>query len=158
MHKIIPTPSQIAEAHKLFDFKRLNNSITGGDGNVSGALGEIVVRDVYKGKQANTYDYDVILNGKKVDVKTKRFAGWRTPNKEWNLNVSDYNAKQKCDYYCFVGVTYDLSTVYIFGFIKKSNFLNQSVFRRKGEVDPNGDGVWTFRCDCHNIQVKDLIL
>jgi hypothetical protein len=158
MHKITPTPSQITEAYKLFDFKRLNNSITGGDGNVSGALGEIVVRDTYKGKQANTYDYDIILNGKKVDVKTKRFSKQFTPNKNWTFSVADYNTTQKCDYYCFVGVSYDLSTVYILGFMKKSDFIERSVFRRKGEVDPNGNGTWTFRADCHNIQVKDLIL
>lgn len=157
MHKIIPTPSQISEAHKLFDFNKLNNSITEGDGNVSGALGEIVVRDVYNGKQANTYDYDIILKDKKVDVKTKRFSKKFTPNKNWTFSVADYNTTQKCDYYCFVGVSYDLSTVYIFGFIKKSDFLDRAVFRRKGEIDPNGNGVWTFRADCYNIQVKDLI-
>jgi hypothetical protein len=156
MIKIIPTNDQIKEAYKLFDFKVLKNSVTEGDGNVAGALGEIVVRDAYKGKQANTYDYDLLLGGKTVDVKTKRFFKRRTPNGEWNLNVSDYNAKQRCDYYCFVGVTYDMSSVYIFGFISKEDFIKQSVFRRKGEVDPRGDGVWTFKCDCHNIQVKDL--
>lgn len=157
MHKVIPTPNQISEAHKLFDFGTLNNSVTKGDGNIAGALGEIVVRDAYKGLHANTYDYDVILGGNTVDVKTKRLASWRTPNRLWNLNVSDYNAKQNCDYYCFVGVTYDLSAVYIFGFITKGDFIKKSRFHRRGEVDPNGDGVWTFKCDCHNIQVKDLI-
>lgn len=158
MHKIHPTASQQKEAKSLFEFNKLKNSITSGDGNIAGALGEVVVRDAFKGLQANTYDYDLILNSKTVDVKTKRFASWRTPNRDWNLNVSDYNAKQRCDYYCFVGVTYDLSAVYIFGFITKEDFIRKSKFRRKGEVDPNGDGVWTFKCDCHNIQVRDLIL
>ena len=72
MIKIIPTQEQIERAQELFDFKVLNNSITKGDGNLAGALGEVIVCDYYNGEQKNTYDYDLILKGKKIDVKTKR--------------------------------------------------------------------------------------
>ena len=55
----------------------------------------------------NTFDYDLIINNKKIDVKTKRFTSKFTPNKNWTLNIPNYNTKQKCDYYCFVGMSDD---------------------------------------------------
>ena len=44
----------LEKAQKLFDFKKLNGSITDGDGNLAGALGEIIVCEYYKAKQENT--------------------------------------------------------------------------------------------------------
>ena len=158
MIKIIPTQEQIERAQELFDFKVLNNSITKGDGNLAGALGEVIVCDYYNGEQKNTYDYDLILKGKKIDVKTKRQNQDIIPKPTWVAAVSNYNTHQDCDYYCFVGMGYDLSVAYIFGFMQKDNFYKQSIFGKKGEIDPYGNGVWTFASDCYVMQIKDLML
>ena len=50
----------------------LQGSITGGSRNVLGAIGEVVVADSIKAKEVNTYNYDLIKGGNKIDVKTKR--------------------------------------------------------------------------------------
>ena len=163
MIKVVPTEDQIKRAKKLFEFKALNNSITNGDGNIAGALGEVIVCDHYKATHQNTYDYDLIIHSKdgepfSVDVKTKRFTQGKTPKPNWAAAVSNHNTKQKCDYYCFVGMAYDFSTAYIFGFVKKDDFYQQSYFGRKGEIDPYGNGVWTFASDCYVMLIKDLLI
>ena len=69
--------NQIDEAQNLYTFKNLKGSITNGQSNIYGALGEVIVYDYFKDKKfniikQNTYDYDLIINGYKVDVKTKK--------------------------------------------------------------------------------------
>lgn len=147
---------QMKRAKELFEFKRLNNSITKGEGNLAGALGEILMADKFKGKQANTFDYDIIIQGFYIDVKTKRFTAKFTPNPNWNLNIPDFNTTQKCDYYCFVGMADDYKRAYFYGFIKRDDFYKKAVFGKKGEIDPNGNGTWTFRADCYNLLISEL--
>lgn len=163
MIKIIPSNEQIRRAQRLFDFKVLNNSITDGAGNLAGALGEIIVCDHYNAEQKNTYDYDIVVIGANgdcytVDVKTKRISTNTTPKPNWFATVAASNTRQKCDYYCFVGVANDFSFAYIYGFIQKDQFFEKSIFGAKGEIDPYGDGIWTFRADCYNLFLKDLLL
>jgi len=58
----------------------LQGSITGGSSNVVGAIGEIVVADSIKAKETNTYDYDLVKDGLRIDVKTKRCNTKPMPN------------------------------------------------------------------------------
>ena len=57
---------QIERAEKLYTFKELRGSITKGESNIYGALGEIVIYDINKKNGLNvdfnsTYDYDLII-------------------------------------------------------------------------------------------------
>ena len=123
MIKLIPTKQQIKEAEKLFDFGKLNNSVT------------------------------------KVDVKTKRFSNMQTPTAKWNASVLAFNINQKCDWYCFVGVSNDYKVSYIYGFKEKDDFYKEATFGKKDEIDPNGSGNnWTFREDTYYLSIKNLIL
>ena len=58
----------------------LNNSITKGQGNIVGFLGEIIVAEYLDIILDNTYDYDLIYKNKKIDVKSKRVT---TPPKDY---------------------------------------------------------------------------
>lgn len=156
MIKITISEADIEEAKKLFDFKKLNNSITSGEGNLSGALGEILVCKYFNGRQENTFDYDLIIRDTKIDVKTKRYTAGLTPNINWNLNIPDFNTTQKCDYYCFIGLSDKHDVAYIYGFINKEQFYNIAIFGKSGEIDPQGNGTWKYRADCYNILVKQL--
>ena len=49
---------------------KLKQSITKGDGNIAGFLGEEVANAIVKGEISNTYDYDITKDGIKYDVKT----------------------------------------------------------------------------------------
>lgn len=150
------TDDLMTAAKKLFEFKRLNNSITKGDGNLTGALGEVLVCAYFKGEQKNTFDYDLIINSKKIDVKTKRYTAKFKPNNKWNLNIPDFNTTQACDYYCFVGMADDYKRAFLYGFIAKTKFYEIAKFGKMGEVDPNGNGSWKFRADCYNILISEL--
>jgi predicted DNA-binding protein len=116
------TEKQIEEAKKLYEFDELNNSITKGKSNIFGALGEIIVRDYFienkfKVNFTSTYDYDMIINNYKVDVKTKKTTV--KPKVNYNCSISNSNIKQKTDYYFFVRITEDLKTGYLLGYILK---------------------------------------
>ena len=72
------------------------------------------------------------------------------------MNIFDFNTTQKCNYYFFVGVSDDLKNAYLYGYIKPIDFYNISTFNKKNEIDPNGNGVWTFKDDCYNLQIGKL--
>ena len=67
MHKIINISEQQRQrAKQLYEFKTLKGSVTGGKGNIYGALGEIIVHDYYKDKgnevkHIGNYDYDLLI-------------------------------------------------------------------------------------------------
>ena len=150
------TEFHLTRARDLFDFQKLKNSITDGEGNLAGALGEIIVCEYYNFEQTNTFDYDLKINSTRIDVKTKRFTPRYTPDKSWNINVSDFNTRQDCDHYCFVGIADDYSCAYIYGFIAKKEFFKIAVFGKKNDIDPNGNGSWKFKSDCYNILISQL--
>ncbi len=138
---------------------KLNNSITRGEGNLAGFYGEVAVAKFFsdKGRDVshnNTYDYDLTIDGKTVDVKTKRCTS--PPKPYYDCSVANFNTKQKCDFYIFTRVMGD--TVYLLGNIKKERFLEDSVFHKKGETDSNfvGGKPFVFHADCWNIRIDQL--
>ena len=76
MKTIKISKEKIEKAKKLYPFKELKGSITKGKSNIYGALGEIIIYDLNKKNALNvsfnsTYDYDLIIENYKIDVKTK---------------------------------------------------------------------------------------
>ena len=161
MNLLKTTTNQIERAKKLYKFNSLNGSITKGKSNIYGAMGEIVVYDYFTSIGSvidftSTYDYDLIISNHKIDVKSKKFTSKFTPREDWNLNISDFNTTQKCDYYFFIGVADDLESYCFYGYIEPTNFYSKSVFNHKGQVDPNGNGIWKFKSDCYNLEISKL--
>jgi hypothetical protein len=157
MIKINITDEQRKRGKELYEFNVLNGSVTEGEGNEVGALGEIIVLDYYgeRAEYVGDYNYDLIIKGKKVDVKTKKQNV--PPKSHHTYNIFAFNTKQKCDYYCFVVILSDIKTGWIVGWKKKDEFFNQATFRKKGEVDdtiPNCS--WTFKGDCYCLKITDL--
>tara|TARA_R110000787_G_C13131186_1_gene416111 strand:- start:44 stop:520 length:477 start_codon:yes stop_codon:yes gene_type:complete len=133
---------------------QLKNSITGGDGNLAGFIGEVVVSEITGSSHSNTYDYDLILpSGKTVDVKTKRTN--YAPRENYDCSVAAFNTKQKCDYYAFVRVKNDLSVAWILGFYEKSLYFQDAKLHKRGDYDP--DNRFTFKADCYNIKISNLV-
>lgn len=139
---------------KSDEMGRLRNSITRGEGNLAGFIGELVALKIIGGQILNTYDYDLVSkHGVKVDVKTKRTTV--KPKPFYNCSVADYNTKQACDYYCFVRVMTDNSKAWFLGVYPKDKFYVDATFNRKGEPDgPN----FKFTADCYNLQISKLML
>jgi hypothetical protein len=147
---------QLKRAKELYPFEELEGSITKGDSNIFGAVGEIVVYDFlhsrgHKIDVNSTYDYDLIVDNLKVDIKTKKTTVRPRPN--YFCSISAFNIHQKCDYYLFVRVTEDLSVAYLLGYVRKDKFYDLATFKEKGELDVNG---FVFKDDCYNLEVHRL--
>lgn len=138
----------------LYNFCNLNNSITEVKSNIYGALGEIVVHEYFKDKYKcdfnSTFDYDLIIEGKKVDVKTRKAKG--IPRGK--CGIPAFNPNQKCDYYFFTNVSYDYKTAYIMGYISKAAFFKLAQFKKKGDLDE--DGIFVFKSDSYVIYYNQL--
>jgi hypothetical protein len=143
---------ELAKA-KADEMGTLRNSISNGDGNTIGFLGELLANQILKGTLKNTYEYDLVLdNGSTVDVKTKRAKV--KPKGYYECSVAAYNTKQQCDYYCFVRVTNDLTRGWVLGMIKKDDYYKEAQFRKKGELD--GDNSFEIKADCYNLKIDQL--
>ena len=130
----------------------LSNSITKGKGNIAGFIGETVVAHHLGVTLNNTYDYDLIYNGEKIDVKTKRTTV--TPKPFYDCSVADYNPNQVCDAYIFVRVMNNYSKAWILGYSTKVDYFKKSTLLTRGMADPSNDFIVI--ADCHNIRISDL--
>jgi len=151
------TDEQRKRANELYEFNVLNGSVTRGEGNEVGALGEILVLDKYKDKAeyVGDYNYDLIIKDKKVDVKTKKQNV--PPANHHTYNIFAFNTTQKCDYYCFVVIHKDLTKGWIVGWKQKDEFFKTAKFRKKGEVDDSiPNCTWTFKGDCYCLKITEL--
>lgn len=149
------TEEQIKRATKLYDFKVLKNSITKGESNIYGALGEIITYDYYSKLFPvvfeNTYDYDMIIGGHKIDVKSKKTTVPPKPN--YNCSIANYNITQKCDFYHFCRIHENLKVGYLLGFSKKEDFFTLAEFKQKGQSDGAN---FKFTTDCYNLPISSL--
>ena len=98
------------------------------------------------------YDYDLVFNNKKIDVKSKRVTS--APREYYECSVADLNTKQKCDFYVFTRIKNDLSEGWILGYLEKEKYLADSKFLKKGSIDP--DNNWKVSTDCHNLPISKL--
>ena len=137
---------------KAAELGTINRSFTKGDGNVAGFLGEYIVADYLKAEITNTHDYDLIKNGVKIDVKTKRCT--TPPSEHYECSISTYY-KQRCDFYVFVRVMKDWSKGWILGIIRPKKYFDTATFYKKGTTDySNG---MTFKADSWNLEISKLL-
>lgn len=146
---------QIERAKQRLVGRVLNNSITKGKSELYGKIAECIIEDTYGGKYINDYEYDLIVQGKKIEVKAKK----RTvkPQPHYYVSIADFNTTQKCDLYCFVSVMDDLSMAYICGWMTPKQFYSRATFYKKGEPDPH-DNTFLIREDSYNLEIKHLKL
>ena len=131
---------------------KLHNSILRGKGNMSGFIGEQIAFQILDGKWDNTFDYDLVVNDKKVDVKTKQTSVKPLPHYE--CSIAKLNTKQKCDAYAFVRILNDFSKGWYLGVLTKEDYYDKATFLRKGDVDPSNN--YTVKADCYNVRIDEL--
>ena len=151
----VPCPAQMVEDARVDAEKlgELRNSITKGQSNIFGKLGERIAHDVLQGDYADTYDYDIVLpSGVRVDVKSKRVKGQPFPY--FSCNVASYNTRQDCDAYVFVRVSDNLSRGWVLGWYPKKKFYEDAEFRAKGTADESNGHVE--HCDSYRLLASQL--
>jgi len=138
---------------------KLNNSITSGEGNIAGFIGEIAASQVIGGDICNTYEYDILyFDGYDVisyDVKTKRCTS--KPKPHYECSVSNFHNPQKCDKYVFVRVecVKDVyNKVWVLGEYPKEQYFKDAKFLKEGQVDQSNGFV--VKADCYNLPISSL--
>jgi hypothetical protein len=149
--------SQKIRAKNLYDFHNIKNSITAGDSQLYGAIGEILVMDYIKlaglpCEYEGTYDYDLRSDVVTIDVKTKRVNC--VPEKHHNANIPAYNTKQNTFLYFWVYVSEDMKRGWLIGWLDKKTYFEEATLHRKGDDDHGG---WQYKADTYSMQIKDLI-
>ena len=157
MVEIIISEEQRKRAQELYEFKVLNNSIEKGKGNIYGAIGEVITADYFRGRKSSvdtkaTYDYDLIVDGYKIDVKTTKVGVNVTPLPYYAAKVCNFNTGQKCDFYLFVDALDDLSKCWLCGYISKEKYYQIADFRKKGEKERS----FTYRATCYTTRIDNL--
>ena len=147
------TPSIISRAkNKAATVGNLQGSITGSLSHVVGAIGEIIVADAIGANESNTYDYDLVRDGERIDVKTKRCN--TRPFPHYDCSVAAHGTNQNCDSYVFVRILTDTSRAWILGSIPKPDFYTRATKYKRGDVDPTNG--FTFKADCYNLPISEL--
>lgn len=166
--------------------KALNGrSITKGKGNLPGELAEICCMEIFtaihphnpprhvsaEAKDTDTpeYNYDILLfsaDGKSVKADIKAKNRYVAPKYDYAASVADYSIpQQKCQVYCFAQIlnspkpaSYPIEFYYC-GHIEKTQFLDESEAKKKGEPDggnyTNGRPFLIVE-DCHNLKYDRL--
>lgn len=155
---------------------QLANSITNNKKKDMGALGQIMVANFYGVPfDKDTRNFDLIINGIKVEVKSKDRT---VPGATWHdASVSGHNPYQKTDIYYFVSMqrpkniidgrdVYDvnlLHTAYLMGYIRKSDFFTKAAFYTEGSRDPRAtqrqieQGKGIYLCDTYSMRYDQCI-
>lgn len=145
-----------------------------GEGNLVGYVAEQYMLDIYTRlfpdaiityEAENEYNYDITLDGHKIDVKAKMrtASGVRA---DWDVSIAEYTiTKQHCDSYAFCSVTFDRDKAipqdfYYVGTMSKPAFLQRARRLYKGHYDgdnilPNGKP-FKVRKDCRNLKFSEL--
>lgn len=154
MIEVVVTPQMLVEARdKAAEMGKLRNSIINGAGNIAGFIGEAIAQQVLGGKLDNTYDYDLVLDdGTKIDVKTKQTSV--KPLETYDCSIANLNTKQQCDYYCFVRVKNDFTVGWYLGVYPKEQYMLDSVFMKRGTIDPSNG--YVVKSDCYNLKINQL--
>ena len=156
MIKVLITPEMIKEAEmRSAEMGELRNSITRGEGNLVGFIGELVAQKVLGGMIDHSYDHDLLMDDflTTVDVKTKKTSV--APKESYACSVAAFNTKQQCDFYCFVRVKDDLKVGWYLGLYKKEAYFKDALRLAKGDFDP--DNNYTVKADCYNLPISSLI-
>lgn len=128
----------------------LDKSFTQGQGSLYGFVGEYLALSVIDGELVDTFDYDIISDSVKYDVKTKKVSS--QPKPSYDCSVSAYQRKQRCDAYVFCRVMKDLSKGWVLGWMLKDDYFDNSRFLMEGDRD----GVYVVRESCYNLPISDL--
>jgi len=130
----------------------LKRSITKGQGNLAGFIGEELVLHYLGANRENTYDFDLTHNNSTFDVKTKRTTV--EPKDYYDCSVAKYNTTQLAENYIFTRVLNDMSKGWILGYMPHDEYYEKARYMKKGEWDT--DNGFRVKADCYNLAIKEL--
>jgi hypothetical protein len=157
MKKIFIRESWVQYAKQNYSGDKYNQNtlLPAGRGQFAGIIGECAVGRYFLDAGIDfdydarkSYDYDFIVGGYKIDVKSKFSKG--EPQPHYTVRIPEYQKNQECDLYIFTYVTD--SAVYLLGYMQKDEFWETATFAGKGVTNVT----FIERVDCHFIEVEKL--
>ena len=140
----------------------INNSITKGGGNLAGRLGELALANYLGVCVEDHKDYDMIYNGEKIEVKTKRRTVPPQPN--YDVSVPATSRHQRPDRYAFIsmefedktarGYYYHVESIYLVGDMAADKYFDMATEWRCGDEDESNGFVAL--ADMFNMRISDL--
>ena len=130
----------------------LRNSITNGDGNLAGFVGKYMVASYLGRPLTKTPDFDILYDGQRIEVKTKRCSS--KPRSYYECSIAEYNPHQRCDYYVFVRVLNDMSRGWILGAMRPDEYFQRCKVKEAGQRDYDND--FRFHCKSYNLPIESL--
>ncbi len=144
-----------------------------GEGNLAGFIAEHYMLDILMKVMPDadisydadiSMDYDILVQGTKIDVKTKMRTSMIQP--DYDVSIAEYTiSKQDCDIYAFCSVTFNPTKTtpldfYYIGMRTKAAYIQNARVLKKGQRDgdnilPNGKP-FTVRKDCRNLRCDEL--
>lgn len=155
--EVLVTPNQYDRAEKRAkELGILKNSITRGQSNGWGMLGEEVIRDLLQCTDSDDiYNYDLKTpSGMKLEIKTKKTSMKKRPQGHFECSVCNHNSRQKCDAYVFVRVSTEIPKAWICGYKTKEKFMKEARYFKKGDTDPSNG--YKVHASCYNMNISEL--
>ena len=120
-----------------------------------GYLGEIIIMNYYNVDDVDDYEYDVVIKGYRVDIKS--ISCKFKPPMHYLATVNsceiDGEHRQDADIYIFVRIKEDCSLAWIVGYIECERFFEMSKFINKGETY---HGMTFEKANMNVLPIKDL--
>lgn len=120
------------------------------NGHIPGFICEEVFLDNYGGQYVGSTKYDIVLNGHKIDIKTKQCTSEPLPT--YDATVAKYQEHQTCDYYVFFRILKSFEYCWILGAYPKKQFTLDANLMLKG----TRDGRFLCRTDCYTMPINKL--
>tara|TARA_R100001377_G_scaffold82600_1_gene63151 strand:+ start:511 stop:1053 length:543 start_codon:yes stop_codon:yes gene_type:complete len=155
---------------KAMSLGYINNSILKGAGNLAGYLGEealapyVDAEIVSNNRGLDKYNYDLLVQTQRVEVKTKRRTVAPRPN--YDVSVAETSSHQRPDIYAFISLEFDrvtkthpkqyygLKKIWLCGFMPANEFWERSELWEKGKIDKTNN--FKTHVNMYNLSVRDL--
>ena len=135
----------------------LNNSILQGKGNLAGKIGEEIAISCFGAESIDAYGYDVLMHGRKIEIKTKKRKVSPQLNYEVSIAKTSVHQALDADTYLFISLTMDGDIPvkgWICGEMPVKEYFNKARFVEKGEYDyTNG---FICKTDMYNMRIAEL--
>jgi hypothetical protein len=149
------TREMFEDAKRTMLDRVLYNSLTNGEGNLAGRVGELMYLKIFGGTpDVTNRKYDITAtSGYTVDIKTARCDS--VPQYHFNANVFATSDHQTSDALYFMRVTNDYTKCYPLGLICRPDYYREAPQHKKGDFDgPN----FKYKADGRHIQIGKLKL
>jgi len=137
----------------------IKNSLTKGDGNLSGFIGEEMVLKTFPScEMKSSKDFDIIytdLGGDELNIEVKTKRRTVEPKSYYTCHISKTSAHQDPDVYVFCQVNINEVPIkgWVLGWLPKDLFYKKAEFRKKGQLDDRG---FKEKVDCFVCKISDL--